>query len=165
MKVIFLDIDGVLNTEVYLSAVYRAIHLTNEEIDIQTCNAFRDGYGQRFDPMAERALRLIIDKTDAKIVISSTWRMSGIEEMQSMWKDRNLPGEVIDVTPCHLRTRFRGNEIKEWLDNNPHVESYLIIDDDSDMLEEQKSNFIQTDFQYGLMIKDIDMAVKILNKL
>lgn len=77
MKVIFLDIDGVLN--VYPQG--------------------RDEFGSLFHKHFEDNLRLVIEKTNAKIVISSTWRYSGLKVMKDMWKQRNLPGEVIDITP------------------------------------------------------------------
>jgi len=70
MKVIFLDIDGVLN-------VIPQGH---------------DKYGGIFHPEFVENLRTIIEATDAKIVISSTWRMSGLNIMKEMWSARNLPG-------------------------------------------------------------------------
>lgn len=86
-KIIFLDIDGVLN--VYPNG--------------------RDEYGAKFHSHFEDNLRFIIEKTQAKIVISSTWRMNGLREMKAMWQDRDLPGEVIDVTPVF--NTERGEEI------------------------------------------------------
>ena len=64
MKVIFLDIDGVLNV----------------------ISQGHDEYGSLFHKHFEDNLRYIIEQTGAKIVISSTWRMSGLSEMQRMWK-------------------------------------------------------------------------------
>jgi len=61
-KIIFLDIDGVLNV----------------------CSMERDEYGSLFHKHFEDNLRWIIDQTDAKIVISSTWRFSGLEIMKEM---------------------------------------------------------------------------------
>ena len=54
MKVIFLDFDGVLNSEKY----------------IRTCGH----YGVIIDPSRMVMLKEIIDKTDAKIVLSTSWR-------------------------------------------------------------------------------------------
>ena len=130
MKVIFLDIDGVLN-----------INYRGE----------RDDYGQQFHPHLVENLKTIIETTGAKIVISSTWRHRGLSVMKNMWMDRNLPGEVIDITP-HLDYRMdsglwyspiRGVEIKDWLDKNS-PDNYVILDDDKDMLPEQMSHFVKT---------------------
>lgn len=164
MKAIFLDIDGVLNTEVFITAIHELFKGQNPH------EKMMDEFGNRFDPLALRFLNYIIEKTGAKIVISSTWRLSGLKWMQEMWKARNLCGEVIDVTPCFTGNsklpfdeRFeRGSEIKMWLDQNP-VESYVIIDDDDDMLPEQQENFVQTIQFYGIMLADAEKAIKILN--
>lgn len=135
MKVIFLDIDGVLN-----------VHLPE-----------RDQYGSLFHVQFECNLKHIIDETNAKIVISSSWRHSGLSVMQEMWKYRNLPGEVIGVTPSRSqhdinencsRMPFnerleRGWEIQEWVDSNS-PDKYCIIDDDNDMLPHQLKFFVQT---------------------
>jgi hypothetical protein len=157
-KIIFLDIDGVLN-------VY--------------CEG-RDKYGCTFHKHFEDNLRWIIEQTDAKIVISSTWRMSGLEIMQEMWKDRNLAGEVIDITPLAVviekefdENVYRGFEIQQWINDN-NIKYYCIIDDDNDMLSSQQNNFVCTannighpdcvDIGYGLTRKCAEKVVEILNK-
>lgn len=149
-KVIFLDIDGVLN-------VY--------------CEG-RDEYGCTFHKHFEDNLSWIIKQTKAKIVISSTWRFSGLEILKEMWDKRGLPGEVIDITP-DLNNLKRGDEIQHWLDNNKVI-NYVIVDDDNDMLDIQKNNFVQTsgnydhldcvDIGYGLTRKCSERIVEILNK-
>lgn len=161
MKVIFLDIDGVLN-------VY--------------CEG-RDKYGCLFHKHFEDNLRCVIEETGAKIVISSTWRMSGLKVMQAMWEYRGLAGEVIGVTPmcadldddlAFSERCERGNEIKEWIDGcGFDIESYVIIDDDNDMLPEQQSVFVRTsdnvehedcvDVGYGLTKTCAELAIGILN--
>jgi len=149
-KVIFLDIDGVLN-------VY--------------CEG-RDEYGCTFHKHFEDNLSWIIKQTKAKIVISSTWRFSGLEILKEMWIKRKLPGDIIDITP-NLDNFKRGDEIQHWLDNNKVI-NYVIVDDDNDMLDTQKNNFVQTsgnydhldcvDVGYGLTRKCSERIVEILNK-
>lgn len=164
MKVIFLDIDGVLN------------------VIPMHCGG-HDEFGGIFHPHFVENLRSIIDSTGAKIVLSSTWRMSGIDKNRAMWKHRNLPGELIDVTPIEyfLPDWFkgdydnnesfpRGGEIKFWLDENP-VDAYVIIDDDTDMLTEQLPFFVQTSGSedqdsvegYGLTKACTEKCIAILN--
>lgn len=177
MKVIFLDIDGVLNTEVYMRAVYRFYDLvkgmkaplkTEQFKEIKTGILFRDEYGHQFDPMAVDMFKWVVETSGAKIAISSTWRLSGLQVMKDLWASRQLPGEVIDITPSHMRrtgsTLQRGKEIDEWLGKHPEVIGYLIIDDDNDMEPEQQQFFVQTDHQYGLTCKDAVRCVEILNK-
>ena len=129
MKIIFLDIDGVLNV----------------------IPDGRDIFGPIFDKNFTTNLENIIISTGAKIVISSSWRFDGIEKIKSMWKFRNLPGEVIDITPDCTQLNFeyfdqveRGHEIQDWLNRNPQVKKYVILDDDNDMLRSQISNFVRT---------------------
>lgn len=144
IKIIFLDIDGVLN-------VNRRQH---------------DQYGQLFHPEFVDNLKFIVDNTLAKIVISSTWRLSGIEVMREMWQIRNLPGEIIGVTGRH-ETGIRGIEIEQYLEymgfkraswnketqikylENSVVSNYIVIDEDSDMRYYQKEHFIKTSCNYN----------------
>jgi methionine--tRNA ligase beta chain len=131
MKTIFLDIDGVLNVDY----------------------ADRDQFGHIFRDEYVQNLKEVIEKTGAKIVISSTWKDKGIERMLDLWKERNLPGEIIDVTPdcvdvCEATNIVyydqvkRGHEIKLWLDRHPEVTQYVIFDDIQDFLDEQQDYFV-----------------------
>ncbi|MBA9078308.1 HAD domain-containing protein [Rufibacter quisquiliarum] len=169
MKVVFLDIDGVLNTEVYMRHLFY-IHENvgvKEYKAIKASHLYRDEFGHWFDPMAVDMLKWVIEATGAKIVISSTWRMSGTEVMKELWKKRELPGEIIGITPNHRRrtgsSLQRGKEIQEWLDLHPEVTDYVIIDDDADMEPNQKDSFVQTDYQYGLTYQKAFECVSILN--
>lgn len=155
MKVIFLDIDGVLN-------LY--------------CES-RDEYGCCFHPHLVDNLKRLIDETGAKIVISSTWRFSGLVIMKEMWIKRGLPGEVVGITPNFMRhhgtTLCRGKEIDAYLEENKDITSYVILDDDTDMEEHQMDRFIKTsgnkdhedcvDVGYGLTRICTDKAIEILN--
>ena len=158
MKVIFLDIDGVLN-------VIPQGH---------------DKFGAIFHTHLVENLKRIIDETGAKIVISSTWRMGNeLPGMIDMWKKRNLPGEVVGITPNFMvkygTTLCRGKEIDAYLKEHPEVENYVILDDDSDMEEHQLNNFVMTsgnvdhedciDLGYGLTKECTEWAIKILNNI
>lgn len=162
MKIIFLDIDGVLNSIDYQNSLL----MSTDEKGISRAE-IRDVYGQTFDPRCENWLAYIIAKTKAKIVISSSWRFSGVFVMQKMWEYRKLAGEVIGRTPIHTDNQHtvengeRGGEIAQWLKEN-EVENYIIIDDDSDMLPEQMQNFVKTDYEFGLTRILAEKAVKIL---
>ncbi len=167
-KLIFLDIDGVLA-------------LMHQE---------RDEFGSLFHPEFVANLKFIIDNTGAKLVISSTWRSSGLSEMQRMWNARKLPGEVVGVTGRN-ELRFRGLEIAEYLDRvcrfqrinysraiqenailTAKISNYIILDDDSDMTFSQKEHFVKCSCNrdhpdaiegYGLTRMNAFKAIKILN--
>lgn len=173
MKIIFLDIDGVL----------------------AVCHKERDEYGSLFHSDFVDNLQRIISETGAKIVISSTWRSSGLQVMKEMWKHRNLPGEVIDITPYFYSKDYgklpRGLEINRWLElkqftrinyskevqktylESSVVKNYVILDDDSDMLYNQREHFVQcsgfyarhsTAIEgYGLTAERAVRAIGILN--
>lgn len=170
-KIIFLDFDGVLNTEIFILCYYqfcKEANLLNPDNKLNYNELIRDEYGSKFDPLALRNLDYIISMTEAKYVISSTWRMCGLSVLLEMWRERGYMGDIIDITPNHMyktgTTLQRGAEIKEWLSLHPEVSSYCIIDDDSDMLDEQQNCFVQTDPSCGLTFRDATKVIEILNK-
>ena len=163
-KILFLDIDGVLNTGWWYTKLDR--------------NTPKDKYGYAFDLRSVANLKKILDETGAEIVISSSWKSFGISELKQMWQDRGLPGKLIGITPNSVSDEMllnadldhmelfsiRGMEIKEWLDKHgKKVSHYVIIDDMDNFLPEQKSHFVQTDPEVGITEKDADLAIKILN--
>lgn len=163
-KIIFLDIDGVLNTERW------------HDRCVEAGTAYADSFGYDFDPEAVEGLRRIVDETGADIVISSSWKFWGLSAMQKLWASRGLPGKVIDVTPNNVSDDMllsidldtmmlpagKGSEIKEWLTANGNPDSYAILDDMDDMLPEQQSRFVQTDPSVGITRADADSVITIL---
>lgn len=165
MKIIFLDIDGVLNPLHYETALFKMWKSTNGQIKS------KDQYGALFFDQNVSALHHLIEETDAKIVISSTWRMNGIEALCEMWDSRNLPGGIIGVTPILTQPdQFtRGAEIYSWLFEQARGEfeisnqhPYVIIDDNNDMKLSQQHRFVQTNSHVGLTMSDAEKAIKIL---
>lgn len=131
-QIIFLDYDGVVTSA-------RAFGWYNQDI-----------YVVNF-------LRWVCEKASAQIVISSTWRRGFPESFfKAVW------GEHLHkdwTTPTNIGRGFehpeRGVEVKHWLDSHPEVTKYLILDDDSDFLEEQKPFFIKTDSMNGMLFEDM----------
>ena len=163
-KVIFLDFDGVLNTERWHSQAIRG--------------ELKDEYGYRFDPIAVENLSRIIEETGAAIVISSSWKCMGLATMQKMWKDRQLPGKVIDITPNSVSDEFllnvdlndmdllsiRGQEIKDWLIVKGGSDcKYVIFDDMNDVLQEQEAHFVWVDPAVGITKGNVAQAIRILD--
>ena len=162
-KVVFLDIDGVLNTKWWYTQMDR--------------NTPKDKYGYAFDPNAVSNLKKIIDETGADIVISSSWKSFGISELEDMWQDRGLPGKLIGITPNTVSDEMllnadldhmelfsiRGMEIKEWLSKNgKRISHYAIIDDMDNMLPEQQSHFVKTDPEIGITKENANQVIAIL---
>lgn len=153
MKIIFLDFDGVMVTDRYQA------QLTDSNCPL------RDDYGAKFDPVCVENLRLIIDATDADIVVISTWKMEmGLDDIQKMWDARQLPGKVIGVTP-DIDPVHRGDEIQAWLDANPGAVRYAIIDDTPFLdffREEQLPHLFKVDERTGLDEKTVTKVIELL---
>lgn len=164
MKIIFLDIDGVLNNELFCRAKRQCDrHKEAEEKELPNCVG-------DIDPKSVGFLNELIKDTGAKVVISSTWRHGGIEYCRKALEACGFEGDIIDVTPSlHHECVVRGNEIYWWLQRNHELlgtrdfKDYVIFDDDSDMLYWQRNNFIQIDAYAGLTPNHCYRAKRLLN--
>lgn len=162
-KIVFLGIDGVLNSEEWVDKCFRSDNICDSDVDQDAIN---------------RLIKFLND-VNAKIVLSSSWRSLNVQSTILEFSISNyellkkLIPYIIGITPLFHKCRKRGNEIAYWMDmlsidyndlakhgcvlENVEISKnyrYVIIDDDSDMLEGQ--NFVQTDFQIGLADEDIN---------
>jgi HAD domain in Swiss Army Knife RNA repair proteins len=151
MKVIFLDIDGVINT----GKVREKLQFLDSYM-----GTFFDPNDIIFDSEAVSYLKNIVDESKAKIVISSSRKLQGMDYLKNLWIENNLPGEIIDLTK-DLKHLKRSDEISEWLSRNG-VESYVIFDDVFDMDIEHSLNFIKCKSYYGITKEQSEKAIKIL---
>lgn len=156
MKLIFLDIDGVLN-----------------HIGCKTRT--KNGYYFVEDEKVA-LLQGLIEETGAEVVLSSSWRR-GYYDLQSgkdnsdtqdyqqlVEKLREYGIEIVGHTPISS-ANYRGNEIAEWLEEyGDEVESFLILDDDNDM-KPFGQFFVQTSFLKGLTERHIQKGKQILEKM
>jgi hypothetical protein len=158
MKIIFLDIDGVLVNR----ASFRLPRIQCEKYTATYCAAH---------PVCVENLNHIVTETGAKMVISSVWRMYGISTMRELFKHWGVAATIIGKTPdlvhaengIHIGVE-RGHEIQAWMDSytrNP-IESFVIIDDDSDM-NGLRHRLIRTEFEDGLTEANAERAIKMLN--
>lgn len=136
MKILFLDIDGVLNSE-------------------RSSFAF-DGYPHsfvdldKFDWVAVSLVNQLCNATGCKIVLSSTWRLHF--PISAASAALGLP--IIDATPDHGSYDTRSSEVTAWLAAHPEVTSYAIVDD-VPVFEESPANqarFVQTDPAIGMTL-------------
>lgn len=151
MKIIYLDIDGVLWT-------------TQDQLNWRTLDTNNDDW-RGFCRTACRNLNFILMQDPSiRIVISSTWRIgSTAEELQEMLHAHGANyAKVIGCTPA-LPKGSRGTEIKQWMDeySGEPIENYVILDDDSDMLPEQHHHFVQTNTVLGLTLFDAVRALRV----
>lgn len=152
MKVIFLDIDGVVN-----------------------CWGTKERAPSKVVGVEQRLIeyiKQIVDATGAKLVLSSTWRkdwafdlLNGIDwhYLRDEFAKQDL--YFMDYTPSR-RDSWRGEEIKEWLESTEYdVESYVIIDDEMfDIRELHEGHMVQTSYETGIKPGAVKMAIKILEK-
>ena len=132
-KIIFLDFDGVI---------------THPKSKWQ------------IDPNKVNLIIKICKETGAKIVISSRVGKS-IQDPKNI---TNFIQEFYNLIIGNVEHKYslRGENIQEYIDNN-NVENYIIIDDDSDMLEEQLLRFIQTDAYFGISEREVEICIDLLN--
>lgn len=148
MKIIFLDIDGVLKR-------------------IQD---------RGINPTLIANVKELVEKTGAKIVISSDWKHNGLEFVKKYLIE--IQEHIIDITPSlEIKKKFsdnfelfvpvpRGLEIKEWIERNTTMDmciiNYVIIDDSIDMLYTQKNNYVNVLQHVGFDKKCLEKALEIL---
>ncbi|MBR2507529.1 MAG: hypothetical protein IKB70_11725 [Bacilli bacterium] len=151
-KILFLDFDGVLNTEHYQGLLQ------------YQDKPWQDEYGAFFDPKAVKQLKRIIDATDADIVVESSWKYLGLDAMKELWEVRNLSGTIIDITPS-LLGKNKGVEIASWLSKYAKQDiRYVIIDDEYVILDSQLPHFILTNPYEGITEEQANRAISMLNE-
>ena len=157
MKVVFLDIDGVVNcSDTKERSPSKVIGVEQSKIAL---------------------IKQIVDATGAKLVLSSTWRIGWFyEETGSHDRDKQdwyyLRDEFskqglwfFDYTPLD-KSRHRGTEIQTWLDKwEDEIDAYVVIDDSMyDIWEMHEGHLIETSFGYGIQDEHVKQAIELLNK-
>ena len=159
MKIIFLDFDGVLNSWRFFKDSHANGLLLFRPAD-------------QIDPKAIRWLNELITKSGAKVVVSSAWRLlHTLDELRAMLGEKGFAGEVIDRTeslswqmvergPIVAKAQ-RGDEIDLWVRAHAEVESFVILDDDSDMAM-HAGRLVQTSCRKGLKQIHVEQAIALL---
>lgn len=160
MKVLFLDVDGVLNS-----------NQRRLEID-----------GEYLDEEKVELLSKIVRQTEAKVVLHSGWRFWFSESLEPETREAvNLASllakygnRICDKTPDFSTEQIRktkkfslvkADEILSWLENHNGVENYIVLDDLGLHNEGLAQRQIRTDSVNGLTEKDAARAVQMLNQL
>jgi hypothetical protein len=146
-RVVFLDFDGVLNGERFLQACSRDAKLSLA------------AGSMGIDAKAIALLNQLVARTDAQLVVSSSWRRQrSLIRLREELCERGLQGHVLDVTPLSGGLG-RGGEIRAWLDENA-VAGFVVLDDlpPSRGLEPR---WVQTNPVHGLTAADCDRAIEL----
>lgn len=162
MNIIFLDVDGVLNSSAY----------------------FKENKGKGHADISDFHLQMlakIYHTCNAKIVLSSSWRELDVDDVSVYWMYQYLVDElarydmeIIDKTP--VVDMNRPLEIKTWLDNRPDKDEINFVSLDDDWSREHYDEYgigdylVKTRFfcydmsDGGLQHEHVDKAIKILNR-
>ena len=154
IKIIFLDVDGVLNT----NKTTRSLACCREIKFVDTRKVLR--------------LRELAERTGAKIVLSSTWRFGALPNAFFLEREalRELVAEFkrlrcplwFDVTPFLPRAK-RWQEINAWLITHD-IEDFIILDDVGEELKPFADKLVLTDPNEGLTKERMEFAISLLNK-
>lgn len=166
MNVIFLDVDGVLNSELWARFVYNRRNNHSKK------------HNNLLDPQRINKLAKYCKTHDIGLIISSSWRWSTYFETFKSFMNHDelhpIIPYIVGVTP-YCESRIRGKEIEACVDclHNHFdeysylfkyrftIDKYVIVDDDNDMLESQLDKFVQTSFWTGLTNKNYTKINKI----
>lgn len=141
MKILFLDVDGVLNK-------------------IPHDKKFGD-----FDKEPMINLEMLLNKVkDLKIVVSSSWRTVGLNKLKDTFKYHGIdPNRILATTGNETsEERTREFQILRWLDKHPDVRKFIIFDDTKEF-DVLKGQLIKIRSSVGLTQRDVDKAIEILN--
>ena len=149
MKIIFLDFNGVLQINRSRGKLY--------------CPG-----SPTFDRQAVFNLNSLIELTEAKIVVSSSWRLDSDLPLQRLLDFEGVKGEVVGQTPyLNLGYYCRGGEIDAFLkeDNFP-IEQFVILDDDieHDIADYFPTSLVRTDMATGFDEAAFRKALEILKR-
>lgn len=144
-NVIFLDIDGVINSlraQLALGGMPRSP---------------RPETWKYLDPVACKLVAAMAEKLDASVVLSSSWRI--------LMKDYNAFYQATDIMIADATGSSRdnrGEEISLWLKEHPEVKNYVIFDDDGRAEDGHHGHFVHTDPREGITFLDIQLAFRLM---
>jgi hypothetical protein len=199
MNVIFLDIDGVMNSRVFYHQrhkrrwrkpitwwweirrlIKKLLRIESKGVSLADYKPSKKSFtfDYQFKRLQEETcpekwewLSSWCNETGTKICISSVWKHHFGKEDESTperWEDVLIklgfkPGTYVGITG--RRRTLRGEEIKDWLDIHPEYTNFAILDDDSDMLDEQMSHFFHCDPWFGLTPNHLYRIKRYFDKL
>lgn len=147
MKVIFLDIHGVLCCA-RSAAAYGGYPAAGNP----------SGW-YRFDRCAITLLQAAIKHTGARVVLSSNWRESvNIDALEYC-----LGVKFVGTTRASSGdTDTRGARVADWLAANPSVTQYAILDDDMDFNPDQMPKLCLSSKRNGFLLGHYDQLCELM---
>lgn len=147
MSILFLDIDGVMNS-----------------LEHKGLGKGRISGLMGIDQFHVQHLKRIVDETGCSIVLSSTWRcnLNWKRGLSKHGMPKSIISSIIDRTPITM-DRYRGEEIDMWLKDNKFEGVFAIVDDDSDM-EPHMDKLVKTSYRTGLTSEIADLLIQNLKE-
>ena len=161
-KVVFLDIDGVLNSNFWNE---------NHQREISD--------GTLIDESKIKLLCKLIEKTEAEIILHSGWKYWFDSDLKPLRREAEnlrilLEKEgvaIAGVTPDHATEEIRktkkfslvkADEILAWLKQQEEIDRWVVLDDLDLHNAEIEKHQVKTDQSIGLTAEDVEKAEKIL---
>ena len=161
-KVIFLDIDGVLNSNFWNNDHQKEI-----------------SDGKYIDVEKVKLLSGLVQRSGASIILHSGWRFWFGEDLKPLREEAgylesllqnegmSVAGMTPDLTTEEIRrtkkfSKVKAAEILAWLENNPDVEKWVVLDDLELHNEDIAKCQVRTDAEQGLTESDVEKALDIL---
>ncbi|HEY5268056.1 MAG TPA: HAD domain-containing protein [Candidatus Saccharimonadales bacterium] len=166
LRLCFLDIDGVVNSDAWFdSSKLDASILGLSDGEFMLC-----ALEHHIDPAAIRLVNELITDSGATVILSSSWRHSfTIKSFNEFMQGKGgATFAVMDFTPKRILNEKlgRGGQIQAYLDfcknTGVNVESFVIIDDVNEMGNLEKF-LVLTDSKIGITKADVAKAHKILD--
>ena len=161
MRILFLDIDGVLNTQKYLKEVWDK--KKRDHVDLDDLDSLANHKMLDIDMNKLKLLKEIVDECDLSVVITSSWkRLTVYPLVEKRLIELGIP--VVGVTIDNMDNRGHGikNYIKKY-----NIKEYIILDDDIfyDYDEEILKRLVKTSFyEDGLDEEKKEEAIRLIKK-
>lgn len=153
-RVLFLDIDGVLNSHAWLEQGHMKSHTKMET---------------HFDPEACRLLNTVIQRTGCELVLSSSWRIGhDVSWIETVLQKRGCPlakfrGETPNlILEDNSNDDLRGREIEAWLKAADFKDAFVIVDDSNDM-GRLLPRLVRTSWRTGLTAEAVEDIVEMFD--
>lgn len=150
--ILLLDVDGVLNSAAWFARCRGAV-----EGKIVWGVSIED----MIDPTAVERLNRIVEATNCKVVLSSSWRLDGdgFPTTQKWLERAGFRHHIEDQTP-YLSTGVRGDEVSLHLAHYGLGRPYCLLDDQPE--DNHPGRWVSTTFDNGLLDEHVDLAIKVL---
>ena len=136
MKIVFLDIDGVMNNF--------------------TSRNFKDVFS---DKSCENLNHILRELPEVQLVLSSSWRYKGLEYVKEVFHKNGIDkSRLVDMT--EKGNGLRGVQIQDWLDKHKEVEHFVAIDDETQDMGNLANHVIKVNGFIGLTMKEVTQAIQ-----